>query len=301
MSYAVSTASLRRYHDDTLAPHAEALRDLEKGHAGRAIPSFPQGLTGTADLFRAVDGSLGQVLTDAARHASAGREKMAETTRRYDAAEAANLSYFGGEGSAPAAAAVPSLPALGDPPATSGDSRDPLAELRFATDRLSSVVAPLGGLPLVRPVVEQLWANAVDPRHYDTAAGVHAAYARHIADLRSRLAEPAVHWDGSAHDGFATDRNRHLATLDDAEAHSRTLSVAYGEMAASMREFLSHMALAIGAFLAAFALTLFVSHFFEAALFLCLAEIAAFVLYLAGWLGVRLVYMARTARRTLEG
>ena len=301
MGYTVSTASLRRYHDDTLVPHAEALRALDEGHAGRPTPPFPAGLTGTADLFEAVGGRLGQVLTEAARHASASRTRLAETARRYDAAETANLLLLGGADATPAAgAAVPPSAAPGDPPVVSGDSRDLLAELRSATDRLSSVVAPLGGLPLVRPAIEQLWANAVDPRHYDTAASVHAAHARHIADLRSRL-RPMERWDGTAHDGFEADRNRHLAALDDAEAHSRRLSAAYGEMAASMRAFLSHMALAIGAFLAAFALTLFVSHFFEAALFLCLAEIAAFALYLVGWLAVRLVHMARTVRRTLDG
>lgn len=106
-------------------------------------------------------------------------------------------------------------------------------------------------------------------------------------------------WNGAARDGFETDRRRHLAILDDAEAHSRTLSAAYGEMATTMRRFLSHAALAIAAFLSAFAVTLFISHFFESALFVCLAEIAAFVLYLAGWLVVRLVDMAQTVRRTL--
>src|SRR5690242_18463837 len=103
MGYAVSTASLRRYHDDTLVPHAAALRELDEGHAGRPLPSFPQGLTGTADLFKTVNGRLGQVLTDAARHASASRAKLAETAHRYDAAEAANLAYFGGEGATPPA------------------------------------------------------------------------------------------------------------------------------------------------------------------------------------------------------
>lgn len=308
MGYAVSAASLKQYHDDALAPHAQALRDLERDHADQAMPPFPQGLTtnGAADLFKTVNDRLGQVLGDAVRHAASSQTKLTETTGRYSGAEATNLSYFPGNGpdTLPAVAAMPSPPALDGlaPPSTAGDSQDLLAMLRAGIERLSSTAASLGGLSLVRPVTERLWANAVDPRHYDTAASVHAAHARHISELKSHLDESArttVLWDGSAHDEFETDRRRHFATLDDAEAHSRNLSAAYGEMAVTMREFLSHAALAIAAFLAAFSLTLFISHFFESALFLCLAEIAAFVLYLAGWLVVRLVHMGQMVRKTL--
>jgi hypothetical protein len=308
VGYAVDTASLGQYHDDTLAPHTQALRDLDRNHADRGMPPFPQGLAanGTTGLFTTVNDRLGRVLGDAVRHAASSQTRLAETARRYAGAEATNLSYFpgGGTRATTAAVAMPSPATLDGLPAphSIGDSQDLPAVLRAAIDRLNATVAPLGGLSLVRPVTEQLWANAVDPRHYETAASAHAAQARHIAALKSRLDESArttVLWDGSARDEFETDRRRHLAILDDAETHSRTLSAAYGEMAVTMRGFLSHAALAILAFLAAFSLTLFVSHFLESALFLCLAEIAAFVLYLAGWLAVRLVYMAQAARKTL--
>jgi hypothetical protein len=309
LGYAVSAASLKQYHDGVLAPHAQALRDLERNHTDQVMPPFPQGLAtnGTADLFKTVNDQLGQVLGDAVRHAASSQTKLAETTGRYSGAEATNLSYYTGDGPepTPAAAAMPSLAALdglGSEHSTAGDSQDLTAMLRTGIERLSSTAASLGGLSLVRPVTEALWANAVDPRHYDAAASVHAAHARHISELKSHLdesAKTAVLWDGSAREGFETDRRRHLATLDDAETHSRTLSAAYGEMAVTMRQFLSHAALAIAAFLAAFSLTLFISHFFESALFLCLAEIAAFVLYLAGWLVVRLVHMAQMVRKTL--
>ncbi|GLY84346.1 hypothetical protein [Actinoallomurus iriomotensis] len=304
--YAVHAASLARYHDDALAPHVQALRDLERNHAGQALPAFPQGLAanGAADLFKTAHDRLGRVLGDAVRHAASSQTRLAETTGRYRGAEAANLSYLTGTGPDAGPVVTPSPPVSGgssSPPSTAGDPQDLPALLRTVTDRLTSTVAPLGGLSLVRPVTDRLWANAVDPRHYDTAASVHAAHARHISTLRSRLDESAratVAWDGSARDGFETDRRRHLATLDDAEAHSRTLSAAYGAMAGTMRRFLSHAALAIVAFLATFSATLFVSHFFESALFLCLAEIAAFVLYLAGWLVVRLVDMTRAVQKT---
>ncbi|MFB9831621.1 hypothetical protein [Actinoallomurus acaciae] len=304
MGYAVSAASLKQYHDDALAPHAQALRDLERDHADLAMPPFPRSL-GAAGLFTTVNDRLGQVLGDAVRNAASSRTRLAETTGRYGGAEATNISYFTGrDPDTSPAAAIPSTPSLDGPasPPTAGDPQDLMAMLRTGIERLNSTAASLGGLSLVRPVTEHLWANAVDPRHYDTAASVHAAHARHIAELRSHLDESArktVLWDGSAHDAFETDRRRHLTTLDDAEAHSQNLSAAYGEMAVTMRRFLSHAALAIAAFLAAFSLTLFVSHFFESALFLCLAEIAAFVLYLAGWLVVRLVHMGQMVRKTL--
>ncbi|MDN3358906.1 hypothetical protein [Actinomadura sp. DC4] len=304
MGYTVDPASLRRYDDDVLTPHLQALRDLKKSDAGRPVPPLPQGLAadGTAGLFTRVGDQLGYTLDEAVRHATAGQAKVAETARRYADAETANTAYFTDARQGIAATTAgddlqPSRPVAG------GDGQDLTALLRSAIDRLCSVVAPLGGLPLVRPVTEQLWANAVDPRHYDTAASAHAAHTRHLTDLRSRLdasARTTLLWDGSARDGFETDRNRHLATLDDAEAHSRRLATGYGEMAVTMREFLSHAALAIAAFLAAFSVTLFVSHFLESALFLCLAEIAAFMLYLAGWLSVRLVSMAQTVRKTLS-
>ncbi|GAA4499265.1 hypothetical protein GCM10023191_045830 [Actinoallomurus oryzae] len=307
MGYAVHPASLTRYHDHALAPHVQALRDLERSHADQALPAFPQGLAanGTADLFKTVNDRLGRVLGDAVQHAASSQTRLAETTRRYSGAEAVNLSYFTGGAPDSGTVATPPLPALDGPSSPSSTTEDPqdlLALLRAGIERLTSTVAPLGGLSLVRPVIDQLRANAVDPRHYDTAASAHAAHARHISALKSRLDESAkatVSWNGAARDGFETDRRRHLAILDDAEAHSRTLSAAYGEMATTMRRFLSHAALAIAAFLSAFAVTLFISHFFESALFVCLAEIAAFVLYLAGWLVVRLVDMAQTVRKTL--
>lgn len=110
MGYAVRPASLVRYHDHTLAPHAQALRDLERNHADQALPAFPRGLAanGTADLVKTVNDRLGRVLGDAVQHAASSQTRLAETARRYSGAEAVNLSYFTGGAPDSGTAATPS-------------------------------------------------------------------------------------------------------------------------------------------------------------------------------------------------
>ena len=307
MDLSVDGSSLQTYGGRALDPHVSALHSLAQAHADAPIPPLPQALvnSGAGDRFAARYADLSKVLTESVQQATGSRNKLSTTTTNYGGAETKGIEYLGGDAdraTAQTSTSAGSPIAIPNSDTPSGQPDGLVAALQAVTDKLTSLTSRLGIDSLVKPTLDKLWANVVDPQHHDQAADRHDAHAGQTAVLKTDLEKQvkgSLTWDGAARTAFDTNTRKHLATLDDAVDRHQKLAAAHRGTADAIREFLSHAVLATEVFAASYAVTMFVSAFWEPILMLALAEIAAWVLYITGWLVVRLIYGVQSAQKML--